>query len=82
MMEDIIEFRTNDDALTDDEESTVLLNGKQHPIATTKGWSFLVQWKRGEATWVPLKDLKKSNPIELAEFAVSRKLDKKPAFRW
>ena len=63
MMEDIIKFRTNGDALTDIEDSTVLLNGIRHPIATTKGWSFLVQWKRGEATWVPLKDLKKSNPI-------------------
>ena len=81
LMEDIIEFWTNGDALTDDEESTVLLKGKQHPIATTKGWSFLVQWKRGESTWVPLKDLKKSNPIEVAEFAISRKLENKPAFR-
>ena len=44
MMKDIIEFRTRDDELTDDEESTVLLNGKQYPIATAKGWSFLVQW--------------------------------------
>ena len=54
MEEDIIEWRSNDDALDDDEESTVLLYGKRHPIATTKGWSFLVQWKRGEATWVLL----------------------------
>jgi hypothetical protein len=49
---------------------------------TTNGWSFLVQWKRRDATWVPLKDLKKSNPIELAEFAISRKLENKLAFRW
>ena len=61
MMEDIIEWRTNADALTDNEESTFLLNGIWHPITTTKEWSFLVQWNRGEATWVPLKDLKKSN---------------------
>ena len=59
----------------------VRINGKNHPIATTKGWSFLVQWKRGEDTWVPLKDQKKSNPIELAAFAISRKLENKSAFK-
>ena len=42
---------------------------------TTKGWKFLVQWKVGESKWVPLKDLKKSNPIELAEYVLSKKLE-------
>ena len=41
-----------------------------------------MQWKVGEPTWIPLKDLKKSNPIELAEYALSRKMQDKPAFRW
>ena len=29
-----------------------------------------------------MKDLKKSNPIELAEYVLSRKMQDKPAFRW
>ena len=37
---------------------------------TTKGWKLLVKWKDGQSTWVPLKDLKKSNPVETAEFAM------------
>ena len=42
---------------------------------------FLVQWNVGESTWIPLKDLKKSNPIELAEYVLSRKIQDKPTIR-
>jgi Reverse transcriptase (RNA-dependent DNA polymerase) len=36
----------------------------------------------GSSNWVPLKDLKESNPIELAEYAVANKLVSEPAFAW
>jgi hypothetical protein len=49
---------------------------------TTKGWKLLVDWKNGSSNWVPLKDLKESNPIELAEYAVANKLVSEPAFAW
>jgi hypothetical protein len=65
-----------------EEATTVTVNGKRSFVQTTKGWEFLVQWKIGEPTWIPLKDLKKSNPIELAEYVLSRKMQDKPAFRW
>ena len=45
-------------------------------IQTTSGWNILVQWKNGTQEWVPLKILKNSNPIEVAEFAVARGIDK------
>ena len=35
---------------------------------TTVGWKFHVKWKDGTTTWVPLKDLKESNPIEISEY--------------
>ena len=31
---------------------------------------------------MPLKDIKESNPIEVAEFAVAKGIDKEPAFAW
>jgi Reverse transcriptase (RNA-dependent DNA polymerase) len=40
------------------------------------------QWVDGTADWLPLKDLKDSNPIETAEYAVSNKIADKPAFIW
>ncbi|KAL7557788.1 hypothetical protein ACA910_013065 [Epithemia clementina (nom. ined.)] len=47
-----------------------------------RGWKLLVSWKDGSSTWVPLKDLKASNPIEVAEYAVANKISDQPAFRW
>ena len=32
--------------------------------------------------WVPLADMKESHPVEVAEFAVARGIDRKPAFAW
>ena len=49
---------------------------------TTKGWQLLVQWKDGSTSWTPLKDLKESNPVEVAEYAVANKIANKPAFIW
>ena len=31
-------------------------------------WKLLAQWNNGTDKWIPLKDLKESNPVELAEF--------------
>jgi hypothetical protein len=32
--------------------------------------------------WIPLKDLKESNPVDVAEFAVARGISDEPAFDW
>ncbi len=36
----------------------------------------------GTTDWMPLKDLKEANPIEIAEYAVSNRIDDEPAFKW
>lgn len=54
----------------------------RHRKKTTKGWEFLVEWKDGSQDWTALKDLKSSNPLETAEFIVSRNLQDEPAFVW
>ena len=41
-----------------------------------------MEWKDGSTSWVPLKDLKVSNPLELAEYAINNKIDREPAFHW
>ena len=51
-------------------------------VKKTCGWKFLVLWNDGSETWVPLKDMKESHPMEIAEFAKSRGIDKEPAFAW
>jgi hypothetical protein len=41
----------------------------------------LLKWKVGSTQWVRLADLKESNPVELAEYAVGNKLVSEPAFK-
>jgi Reverse transcriptase (RNA-dependent DNA polymerase) len=56
--------------------------GTIQPRMTTQGWELLVQWTDGTTSWHPLVDLKNSNPVEVAEYAISRSIDNEPAFRW
>ena len=54
-------------------------NGNKMPKQTTIGWQLLVEWKDGSTDWM---DLKESNPVELAEYAVANKIVEEPAFKW
>jgi hypothetical protein len=57
--------------------------GKKRLKQTTQGWQLCVKWNDESTTWVPLKDLKESNPVEVAEYAVNMKLVSEPAaFAW
>ena len=46
---------------------------------TKCGWDFLIRYKDESEQWVPLKLLKESNPLEVAEFAT---VSKEPACSW
>ena len=46
-------------------------NGNQVLKKTTRGWKLLVECKDGTVDWLALKDLKESNPIELAEYPLA-----------
>ncbi len=49
---------------------------------TTKGWELLVSWKDGTTTYVPLRDMKNSYPVETADYAINNNIAKEPAFSW
>jgi len=49
---------------------------------TTAGWKLLVRWKNGSEEWIPLRLLKKSYPVDVADFAKSRNIHEEPAFYW
>ena len=63
-------------------EALVIHNNRKYPKRTTKGWKLCCLWNDGSTTWENLKDLKQSHPLQLAEFAVARQIDKEPAFSW
>ena len=52
------------------------------PKQTTRGWKLLVRTKDHSTEWHKLKDLKESNPLEVAQCAVDNKLEDEPAFKW
>ena len=84
LLDEICDVRSDDTAIKLDDPcaTTRSHNGNIHRKKTTKGWEFLCSWKDQTQTWVPLKDIMASNPLEVAEFAVSRGLEEVPAFAW
>ena len=66
----------------DVDEYDVSYNGNKLFKRTTKGWELCILWKDGSTSWESLKDIKDSNPVELAEYAVAHEIHNEPAFRW
>ena len=64
------------------DQSTYTINDITKYRITTKGWTIKVEWKDGSCSWIPLKIIKESNPIELAEYAISRNIHLEAAFAW
>ena len=42
----------------------------------------LIRYKDSSTTWVPLKDMKESYPVQVSEYAVLTKIQEEPAFAW
>ncbi|KAI2490433.1 Reverse transcriptase (RNA-dependent DNA polymerase) [Fragilaria crotonensis] len=78
----ILYWTLDGSAVTKDDGMEVGRNGILRPRRTTKGWKLLISWKDGTSSWVPLKDIKESNPVEVAEYALANKILEEPAFAW
>ena len=39
-------------------------------------------WKDGTESWVPLRELKESHPVQVAEYAIMAEIADEPAFAW
>ena len=53
--------------------------GQRRLRKTTAGWKLLVKWKDQSESWVKLSELKESHPVEIVEFARSRRIDNESA---
>ena len=82
ILDEILEHKKDDTALSKEEGYTTLKSGRRKPKPTTRGWQFLVRLKDQSTNWVKLKDLKESNPLELAEYGKGNGLMDEPAFVW
>jgi len=55
---------------------------KKHKRKMTTGWDLEVEWKDGSTSWLPLKMLKETNPVQVAKYTQANKIDAEPAFDW
>mmetsp|Transcript_38882 Transcript_38882/g.90460 ORF Transcript_38882/g.90460 Transcript_38882/m.90460 type:complete len:146 (+) Transcript_38882:1692-2129(+) len=48
----------------------------------TAGWELEVEHKDGTTSWLLLKELKETNSVEVAEYAINNRIADQPAFEW
>ena len=82
MMVCILYHKRDGSALRMNEKYMKCKNGQMKLRQTTVGWSFLVIMKDGTESWTPLRVLKESNHVDIAEYVLARKINNEPAFAW
>ena len=78
----IIDYRITPETVPKSRGWTTLPSSVKKRKVTTNGFKLEVEFVDGSSSWVPLKDLKESNPIETAEFVVSRFIQDELTFAW
>ena len=78
----IIDHRSDGNTLSKDDAYISTKTGKPKLRQTTPGWHLQVEWKDGTISWIPLKDIKESNPAQVAEYAITNKIAEEPDFAW
>ena len=81
LMEAIVDHQRDDEkALQHHDKYVQTKNGRHHLRKSTKGWELLIKWKDKSESWIKMADMKESHPVEVAEYARARGIDKEPAF--
>ena len=79
----IIDYRKDEGtAIPKSDKWIVTKRGGRRLRKSTAGWSLLVQWKDGSESWIPLRTMKESHPVETAEFAVARGIEEEAPTRY
>ena len=82
LMEAIVDHRRDKEkAFQHHDKYVQTKNGRRHLRKTTKGWELLIKWKDKSGSWIKLADVKESHPVEVAEYARARGIDKEPALK-
>ena len=82
LFREISDHRKDSTALNVAQGSFMTSAGNPVSKKTTRGWHILVEWRDGSLSWHRMADIKESYPIQLAEYAISNKIDHEPAFKW
>jgi hypothetical protein len=82
LFDETVDHRTDETEIKQQDACLTTRSGTERRKETTNGWEILVQWKDGSVTWVALKDMKNSYPVQLAECATQKPVAGEPAFMW
>jgi hypothetical protein len=83
LMEGIVDYRKDDAmAVSKADIHIITRRGQKKSRKITVGWKLLVRWKDQSESWIHLKDMKESHPVEVAEFAKVRGIADDLAFIW
>ena len=82
LLQEIVDHRKDASAIGKNEAFLTTKSNRKVRKRTTRGWKLLVMWKSGTTDWIPLAQLKESNPVEVAEYAKANRIDDEPAFAW
>ena len=73
-----LEHSKNSRAIENKNKWIITKRGRKSMRKTTVVWKFRVKWKYGTITWKPLKELKESNQIEMAEYVSTQGIQDNP----
>jgi len=92
LFKEIIAHKQSPEAITKDnvdhiksrenENLKIRVNNMRHPLHTTQGWDMCIMWQDGSTSWHPMIDVKRSFPIQLAEYAIRSGINEEPSFAW
>ena len=82
MLSEIVDHKKDSTAVSKEDGHITTKAGRKLPKQTTKGWQFLCQWNDGTTSWHPLKDVKESHLLQVAQYATNNGLAEEPAFAW
>ena len=82
LLDGIVGHKMMEDAVKKEDKYLYTKQGARKLRKTTVGWKLLVSWKDGSESWIPLKDLKESNPVEVADYAEKVGIANEAAFAW
>jgi len=83
MVKNIVNHRKENNAIEKCDGWIITNSGTRRRKITTKGWSFeVLEWDDGTTSWVTLRDMKESQPIETAEYCAFNQLVDEPAMAW
>ena len=80
LLEAITDYHKENTAVDVADKYVITIKGRRKLRMTTQGWKLKVLWRHGTESWIPLKDLKESTSVEIAEFTKARDLETESAF--